>query len=115
MTIEDTEGRLSVAAGKAMRQNKMSRLSVEAMANPRVTFRPKGLGCFFGKPGLAEPSIRSARALVCRFSILAFLQKCVRQYGRVGLLVRPIFCAESTQGLPWDVRWAAAGEAGCAL
>jgi hypothetical protein len=37
------------------------------------------------------------------------LQECVRRHRRVGLLVRPIFCAGPTQGVRWDDQWATAG------
>jgi hypothetical protein len=115
MTIGDIEGLLSIAGGKAMMQNKISRFRVEAMADLLTLSTWEGLGCFFGKHGLAEPSFRTARTSVCRFSILAFLQECVRGSGIVGLLVRSIFCAGPTEGVRWDAPWAAAGEDGCAL
>ena len=113
MTIGDTEGLLSIAARQGMMQNKISWFRVGAMAD-LFAGDWKGLDRLFAKHSLAEPSGFSSRAPVCEFSILACLQECVRRSGIVGHQGRPIFCAGSTPGVLCDVRWAAAGEVGCA-
>jgi hypothetical protein len=110
----DTEGRFSIAAGKAMRQNKTTWFRAEAMADLWATFKPKGSDCSLGKYGSGEPSFRSAHAPVCGFSILACLQELVRRCAIVGWPIQPILCAGLSAGVPRDVRWAAAEEAGCA-
>jgi phosphopantetheinyl transferase len=48
MTIGGMEGRLRIAAGKAMMQNRISRFRVGAMADLWATCKPKGLDCFSG-------------------------------------------------------------------
>jgi hypothetical protein len=115
MTIEQTHTLLSLVPDLGMMQNIGSRFRAGAVPDLLAIGNWKGLDCFFGKLGLAEPSYLSARAPVCRFSILAFWQECVRRHGIVGLPVRPRLCAGLKKGVPGDVRWAAAGEAGCVL
>jgi hypothetical protein len=115
MTHRQTHVLLSLVPGQGMMQNIASRFRAGAIADLWAIGKRERLGCFFGKLGLAEPSHLSARAPVCRFSILAFLQKCDVVSGIAGLLVKPILCAWFTKGVAWDVPWAAAGEAGCTL
>src|SRR5258706_5819776 len=112
MTVGQTHALLSLVAGQAIVQNTASRFRVGSIADLWSICKREGLDCFFGKLGLAEPPCLSMRAPVCRFSILAFWQECVRRHGIVGLPARSRLCAGLTKGVPGDVRWAAAGEAG---
>ena len=88
---------LILARGQRMMQNMISRFRVGAIADLWVVCNWKGLDCFSGKLGLAEPTVLSKRPAVRRFSILASWQDCVRQCGNFGLQVRPILCAGLTE------------------
>jgi len=78
-------------------QNGTSRFRVGAIADLSVICNWEGLDCFFGKPGLAEPSVLSKRAAVRRFSILTSWRDLVGRCGNIGLMVRPKLCAGPTE------------------
>jgi len=115
ITAEGNGSYLILALRHPMMQNRTSRFRVGAIADLSVICNWEGLDCFFGKPGLAEPSVLSKRAAVRRFSILTSWQDLVGRCGNIGLMVRPKLCAGPTDDSPSGYLVGFRGRNGCAF